>query len=150
MSKLHKVLIKLLNTAAKIPTRGSSEAAGRDLYACLEGNTVMIQPHKTYAVPLGFAMAVPKGWVGLIFARSGIAMKKGLRLANGVGVIDSDYRGEWKVLLHNDTDTTQIIEDGERIAQVVFMKYKNVVFFPAKELDATARGEGGFGSTGEK
>lgn len=148
--KLHKVFIKLLNGNAKIPTKGSAEAAGRDLYACLDGNSIMIQPHKTYLVPLGFAMAVPKGCVGLIFPRSGIALKKGLRLANGVGVIDSDYRGEWKVMLYNDTDCTQIIDDGERIAQIVFVKYKDVVFYPVKELDDTERGDGGFGSTGEK
>ena len=148
--KLHKVFIKLLNEAVKIPTKGSAEAAGRDLYAYLEGNNIMIAPHSTYTVPLGFSMAIPKGWVGLIFPRSGISMKKGLRLANGVGVIDSDYRGEWKVMLHNDTEVTQIVENGERIAQVVFVKYKDVVFYPVKDLDSTERGDGGFGSTGEK
>lgn len=148
--KLHKVFIKLLDAAAKIPTKGSDEAAGRDLYACLNGSTINIGPHETYAIPLGFAMAIPKGWVGLIFPRSGISMKKGLCLANGVGVIDSDYRGEWKVLLHNDTSMSQIVEDGERIAQVIFVKYKDVVFYPVKELDDTNRGEGGFGSTGTK
>lgn len=148
--KLHKVFIQLFNEAVKIPTKGSAEAAGRDLYAHLDGNNIMIQPHKTYKVPLGFSMAIPKGWVGLIFSRSGIVFKKGLRLANGVGVIDSDYRGEWAVMLHNDSDCTQIVEDGERIAQVIFVKYKDVVFYPVKELDDTERGDGGFGSTGER
>lgn len=148
--KLHKIEIKLLNENAKIPTKGSAGAAGRDLYACLDENTMIIPPHKTYIVPLGFAMAIPEGWVGLVFPRSGISMKKGLRLANGVGVIDSDYRGEWKVLLHNDTDSVQTIENGERIAQVVFVKYKDVVFYSAQMLDDTSRGDGGFGSTGEK
>lgn len=148
--KLHKIFMKLFDPTVIIPTKGSAEAAGRDLYAHLEGNNIMIQPHKTFMIPLGFSMAIPKGWVGLIFSRSGIVNKKGLRLANGVGVIDSDYRGEWKVMLHNDTDCTQIVEDGERIAQVIFVKYKDVVFYPVKELDDTERGYGGFGSTGER
>lgn len=148
--KMHKLFIKLFHPNAKIPTKGTAESAGRDLYACLNGNTVMIQPHKTFVVSLGFAMAMPKGWVGLIFPRSSLSLLKGLRLANGVGVIDSDYRGEWRLLIYNDTNTTQIIEDGEKIAQVIFIKYKDVVFYPVKELDDTERGEGGFGSTGTK
>ena len=148
--KIHKIAIKLVKEFAKIPTKGSSEAAGRDLYACIDGNTVMIQPHKTAMIPTGIATAIPKGWVGLVFARSGLATKLGLRLANGVGVIDSDYRGEWFVAIHNDSDCTQIIEDGDKIAQVVFVKYKDVVFCPVKDLDETERGDGGFGSTGTK
>lgn len=148
--KKHKINIKLLDDKATIPTQGSGGAAGRDLYADLGGNTLMVQPHTCATVPLGFAMAIPEGWVGLIFPRSGVAMKKGLRLANGVGVIDSDYRGEWKLLIYNDSDCTQIIEQGERIAQVIFMKFKDVVFYPVKDLDETERGDGGFGSTGTK
>lgn len=148
--KIHKILTKLLNGNAKMPTKGSAGAAGRDLYACLDGSTIMIQPKKTVLIPTGLAMAIPEGWVGLIFSRSGLATKKGLRLANGVGVIDSDYRGEWFIAIHNDSDCTQIIDDGDKIAQVVFVKYKDVVFYPVKELDDTVRGEGGFGSTGEK
>ena len=141
---------KFLSKHAKTPTKGSDGAAGYDLYANLEGNTLMIQPHKTFMVPLGFSMAIPEGYVGLIFSRSGIVNKKGLRLANGVGVIDSDYRGEWKVMLHNDTDCTQIVEHGERIAQVVFVKFEDCMFMPVNDLDDTTRGDGGFGSTGEK
>lgn len=148
--KKHPVNIKLLTEEAKIPTQGSKGAAGRDLYARLQGNTLMIQPHKNYMVQTGLAMAIPEGWVGLVFIRSGIASKKYLRLANSVGVIDSDYRGEIKLCIHNDSDCTQIIEDGEKIAQIVFVKYKDVVFYPVKDLDDTERGDGGFGSTGTK
>lgn len=148
--KKHPVNIKLLAEDAKIPTQGSEGAAGRDLYARLQGNTLMLQPHKNYMIQTGIAMAIPKGWVGLVFIRSGVASKKMLRLANCVGVIDSDYRGEIMLCIHNYSDCTQIIEDGEKLAQIVFVKYKDVVFFPVKELDDTTRGEGGFGSTGEK
>lgn len=154
MRKQHKIQIKLLNEGATIPTQGSGDAAGRDLYADLsgaaDGGSLMIPPHTCVQIPLGFCTSMPEGWVGLVFPRSGISMKKGLRLANGVGVIDSDYRGEWKILLYNDTSVTQIIEHHERIAQVVFTKFKDVVFYPVTELDSTERGDGGFGSTGEK
>lgn len=146
--KKKRVNIKLLREGAKIPTQGSSGAAGRDLYANLYDLVVEIRPNETVAIPTGLAMAIPEGWVGLVFIRSGMAMKKGLCLANGVGVIDSDYRGEWQLLIHNNSPKTQFINNGDKIAQVVFVKYRDVVFFPVKELDDTGRGDGGFGSTG--
>lgn len=147
---LRKVFVKLLTETAKIPTRGSEEAAGRDLYADLYDYVVEIPPNGTIAIPTGLAMSMPKGFVGLVFIRSGMAMKKGLCLANGVGVIDSDYRGEWKLLIHNSSPEPQFINNGDKIAQVVFVKYKDVVFYPVKELDDTGRGDGGFGSTGTR
>lgn len=146
--KKKRVDIKLLRENAKIPTQGSSGAAGRDLYAALYDHVVEIRPNETVAIPTGLAIAIPEGWVGLVFIRSGMAMKKGLCLANGVGVIDSDYRGEWLLLIHNNSPEPQIIKQGDKIAQVVFVKYKDVVFYPVKELDNTERGAGGFGSTG--
>ena len=147
MKEKTRVNIKLLNDKAIIPTQGSAGAAGRDLYANLGGNNLIITPHGNATIPLGISMAIPEGWVGLVFARSSL-QKKGLCLSNGVGVIDSDYRGEWQLLLHNMTATSQVINHGERLAQVVFVEYKDVVFYPVKELDKTERGEGGLGSTG--
>ena len=141
----------MLTEVAKIPTRGSAQAAGRDLYSALgENPEIVIPPGETVAVSTNIATAIPNGMVGLVFARRGLSLKKGLCLANGVDVINSDYRGEWKVLIHNISKNPQYISNGEKIAQVVFVKYKDVVFYPVKELDNTGRGEGGFGSTGEK
>lgn len=143
-----KVQIKKLRENAVIPTQGSSSAAGYDLYACIE-HAVEIKPHTTEKIGTGIAVAVPEGYFGAIFARSGLAAKQGLRPANCVGVADSDYRGEYIVALHNDTDTVQVINPGERIAQMVVMPYLAVEFEETAELDETERGAGGFGSTGK-
>lgn len=147
-----KIYFKSLSKKAKIPTRGSDGAAGRDLYVCFQDNTtsILIPPHETVSIPLGFATSMPKGMGGLVFIRSGAAKNRGLRLSNGVAVIDSDFRGEWSILIHNDSNTYQQINDGERIAQVVFIAYGDVEFNEVDVLDETDRGEGGFGSTGTK
>lgn len=142
------VQIKKLNPNAIIPTQGSTEAAGSDLYACID-EPVIIAPHTTAMIGTGLAITVPKGYFGGIFARSGLATKQGLRLANGVGVGDSDYRGEYKVALRNDSDTLRTINPNDRIAQLVVLPYLPVVFEEVEELDETDRGEGGFGSTGK-
>ena len=146
---MDKINIKILREGAKLPTYGSVEAAGADLYACLDA-PVTVEPGKTVFVPTGFAMEVPKGCAGLIYARSGLACKRGLAPANKVGVIDSDYRGEIMVALHNHSDKEQTIEAGERVAQLVLMPYVSAAFELADELADTARGAGGFGSTGTK
>ena len=141
--------IKKLNEKATIPTYGSVDAAGADLYACIdEPETIM--PHETKLIKTGLAMAIPQGLVGLIFARSGLASKRGLAPANKVGVVDADYRGEVMVALHNHTNTEQTIEQGERIAQMAFVPYIKGNFNVVDELSETVRGEGGFGSTGTK
>ena len=141
--------IKKLNENATVPTYGSASAAGADLYAC-EQYAVTIEPSQTVLIHTGIAMAIPEGFVGLIYARSGLASKRGLAPANKVGVIDSDYRGEIMVALHNHSQTAQTIENGERIAQIVFTPYASADFTVASDLDSTQRGEGGFGSTGTK
>lgn len=141
------VNIKKLKENAVIPTYGSSNAAGADLYACID-NTVSVSPGETVMVPTGLAMEIPTGNAGLIYARSGLASKKGLAPANKVGVIDSDYRGEVMVALHNHSNVTAAIEPGERIAQLVITPYIQGVFQVVEELDDTERGAGGFGSTG--
>ena len=144
---MDKINVKLLRDGAMLPTYGSSEAAGADLYACLEA-PVTIEPGKTVFVPTGFAMEVPKGCAGLIYARSGLACKRGLAPANKVGVIDSDYRGEVIVALHNHGTAPQTIGSGERIAQLVITPVYTPGFCRVAELDDTLRGSGGFGSTG--
>lgn len=143
-----KVKIKLLNDKAIIPTHGSEYAAGMDLYACTS-SPIMIAPHQTIKINTGLAIELPHGYFGGIFARSGLATNQGLRLANCVAVIDEDYRGEWIVPLHNDTDTPQIINPMERIAQLVVIPYLSVEFEEVDELGKTDRGDGGFGSTGK-
>ena len=143
-----KIQIQKLKEIAKIPTRGSTEAAGYDLYACIE-EAVTIAPHSTEKIGTGLAIAVPNGYFSAIFARSGLATKQGLRPANCVGVADSDYRGEYIVALHNDTGEPRTIEPFERIAQLVVMPYLSVEFEETAKLDETERGEGGFGSTGK-
>ncbi len=143
-----KLNIKKLDEKAIIPTYGSSFAAGADLYACT-GESITIAPGKTVLVHTGVAMAIPTGLVGLIYARSGLASKRGLAPANKVGVVDSDYRGEIMVALHNHGDTEQTIEHGERIAQIVFAPYYSADFNLVDDLDSTERGSGGFGSTGK-
>ena len=139
--------IKKLNENATVPTYGSVSAAGADLYSC---ETVTVAPGETVLVHTGIAMAIPDGYVGLIYARSGLATKRGLAPANKVGVIDSDYRGEVMVALHNHGKVEQTVDAGERIAQIVFTPYEAADFCVVEELDSTARGAGGFGSTGRK
>lgn len=141
--------IKKLNDKAIVPTYGSAAAAGADLYAC-EGGEVTIGAGETKLIHTGIAMAIPEGLVGLIYARSGLASKRGLAPANKVGVIDSDYRGEIMVALHNHSDKAETIADGERIAQIVFTPFMAASFSVVDELDDTERGAGGFGSTGTK
>ncbi len=143
------VPIKKLNPDAVIPTYGSQYAAGADLYACIDSN-ISFQPGETKFIPTGLAMEIPVGYAGLIYARSGLACKKGLAPANKVGVIDADYRGEIMVALHNHSKEPVTIEPKERIAQLVITPYLTAVFEEADELNDTVRGEGGFGSTGTK
>lgn len=138
-----------LNDKAVVPTKGSSGSAGYDLCACLDKNSVEIRPHETVMISTGLAIQPPKGYFGAIYARSGLATKQGLRPANCVGVIDEDYRGTYIVALHNDTDKTRYVRNGDRIAQLVFMPYLNVEFQEVDSLDKTDRGAGGFGSTGK-
>ena len=141
--------IKRLNDIATIPTRGSSKAAGYDLYSASEFD-IGIPRHETVKIDTGIAVEIPEGYFGAIFARSGLATKKGLRPANAVGVIDSDYRGPLVVALHNDSNIAQYIGAKERIAQLVIIPYKEVEFEEVDELENTDRGDGGFGSTGNK
>ena len=145
----YPVKIKKLNENAIVPTYGSEFAAGADIYAC-EGEAISINPHETKLIHTGIAMEVPVGYAGLIYARSGIASKRGLAPANKVGVVDSDYRGEVMVALHNHSEVVQSIENGERIAQLVIAPYITADFILSDELEDTDRGEGGFGSTGKK
>lgn len=142
-----KMKIKKLNDRAVIPTYGSEFSAGADLYAC-EGEEIVIKAGETRLIHTGIAMEIPCGYVGLVYARSGLASKRGLAPANKVGVIDSDYRGEIMVALYNQSGATQTVADGERIAQIVFTPYASAEFSVVDELEDTARGEGGFGSTG--
>lgn len=144
-----KINVKKLNERAKLPTYGSRDAAGADLYACTEGE-IVIAPHTTVMIPTGIALELPVGYAGFIYARSGLASKRGLAPANKVGVVDCDYRGEVKVALHNHTDEVQSIAAGERVAQLVVAPYITADFEEVEELSATERGEGGFGSTGTK
>lgn len=140
--------IKFLNEWAQVPTRGSDYAAGYDLYAAIE-TPVDIDSKMTKAIGTGIAMEIPTGYFGAIFARSGLATKRGLRPSNCVGVVDSDYRGEVIVALHNDFGTVQTVNPGERIAQMVLLPYAIVDQFEVVDnLEDTTRGVGGFGSTG--
>ena len=141
------VNIKKLCEKAIIPTYGSDFSAGADLYACLEKDLV-IASGETILVHTGVAIEIPVGYAGLIYARSGLASKRGLAPANKVGVIDSDYRGEVMVALHNHSSNEQVVAPGERIAQLVITPYLKAVFCECDELSETVRGEGGFGSTG--
>lgn len=143
-----KINIKKLNNKAIIPTRGSEYAAGYDLYACIDSEYVVIPPHNTVKVGTGLAVEIPDGYFGAIFARSGLATKKGLRPANCVGVCDSDYRGEYIVAIHNDSNDIITVDKNERIAQLVVMPYLPIEFNEVEELSDTDRGSGGFGSTG--
>ena len=143
------IRFKRLNNLAKIPTRGSKFSAGYDLYAATDYD-IQIPPHSTVKIGIGLAMELPVGWFGAIFARSGIATKRGLRPANAVGICDADYRNEYIVALHNDTDEIQTIEAGERIAQLIILPYQDINFKEVDELHETERGTDGFGSTGKK
>ena len=143
--------VKLKKTApdAILPTYGSDGAAGADLYALPDGD-VTLAPGETKLIRTGIALAIPEGYVGLIFARSGLAAKQGLAPANKVGGIDCDYRGEILVALHNHSDAVRTVAGGERVAQLVLTPYVKGTFRPVEELDETVRGAGGFGSTGSK
>lgn len=145
---MEKIAVKKLRDNAVIPTYGSAEAAGADLYACLE-ETIVVAPGETVFVPTGLAMEVPKGCAGLVFARSSLGAKRGLAPANKVGVIDSDYRGEFFVALHNHGKQPQEIGHGERIAQLLIVPVFTPGFTEVTELSDTKRGSGGFGSTGK-
>ncbi len=138
-----------LNEKAIVPTYGTPFAAGADLYALPDGD-IEIKPGETVLVHTGIALSIPDGYAGFIFARSGIATKRGLAPANKVGVIDSDYRGEIMVSIHNHSDITQVISSGERVAQLVIMPYIKAQFSECETLDTTERATGGFGSTGTK
>lgn len=144
-----KVAVKKLSENATVPTYGSEFAAGADLYSAA-GGPVEIPAHETRVIPTGIAMELPEGYAGLIYARSGLATKRGLAPANKVGVVDCDYRGEVKVALHNHSNVTQTVDAGERIAQFIITPYITAQFIVCDELSDTARGEGGFGSTGTK
>lgn len=143
------VNVKKLNENAVLPTYGSANAAGADIYACLDA-PLTIAPHETVMIHTGLAMEIPEGYAGLIYARSGLACKRNLAPANKVGVVDSDYRGEFMIALHNHGTTSQTIEPKERIAQLVITPYIVGQFEVVDELDTTERGAGGFGSTGRK
>lgn len=145
---MEPIRVKKLKENAVLPTYGSAEAAGADLYACLS-EPVTINPGQSVFIPTGLAMEIPKGCAGLIYARSGLACKRGLAPANKVGVVDSDYRGEFMIVLHNHGSTAQIIEHGERIAQLVITPVFTPGFFEVEELTDTKRAGGGFGSTGK-
>lgn len=141
------IRVKKLRPVAKLPTYGSAEAAGADLYACLE-ESVTVAPGESVWIPTGLALEVPKGCAGLIYARSGMACKRGLAPANKVGVVDSDYRGEVCVVLHNHGKAPQTIENGERIAQFVITPVYTPIYEEVENLSDSQRGNGGFGSTG--
>lgn len=139
--------VQKLRPEARIPTQGSARAAGCDLYACLDA-PVTVAPGETVLIGTGLAIAVPEGCFAAIFARSGLATKRGLRPANCVGVIDSDYRGEYRVPLHNDSAAPQTVAPGDRIAQLIVLPCFSLEFELREALDETERGAGGFGSTG--
>ena len=145
---MDSVRVKFLRDGAKLPSYGSDQAAGADLYACLD-SAVTIAPGETAFIPTGIALEVPVGCAGLVYARSGIACKRGLAPANKVGVVDSDYRGEIMVALHNHGETPQTIEHGERIAQFIITPVLTPAYEVVQELSDTARNTGGFGSTGK-
>ena len=150
---LLEVKVKRLRPSAKTPVFGSDEAAGADLYACLEDGdcpAIEVPPHQTRKIPLGISTEFSSGYAAFLFARSGTALKKSLAPANKVGVVDSDYRGEWALAMHNHSEETVLIEDGERIGQAVFKEIERPVFIEVDDLSNTERGSGGFGSTGIK
>jgi dUTP pyrophosphatase len=143
------IAVKKLNERAVLPTYGSEYSAGADLYALLDEELVFM-PNETKFVHTGLAMEIPEGYAGLVYARSGLASKRGLAPANKVGVVDADYRGEIMVSLHNHSGEFQSVEAGERIAQLVITPFLRVEFDESDGLSDTDRGAGGFGSTGTK
>lgn len=145
---MNAIRVKLLRENAILPTYGSEQAAGADLYACLEA-PVVIHPGETAFIPTGISLEVPVGCAGLIYARSGMACKRDLAPANKVGVVDSDYRGEIIVALHNHGNAAQTVESGERVAQFVITPVLTPAYVVADSLSDTARNQGGFGSTGK-
>ena len=144
---MREVKVKKLYENAKLPVYGTEFSAGADLCACLDA-PVTLQPGETRLISIGIAMEIPAGYAGLVYARSGLASKRGLAPANKVGVVDSDYRGEFFVPLHNHGAVPQTIEPGDRIAQMILTPYLTANFIEADTLSDTVRGEGGFGSTG--
>lgn len=144
-----KLRFKKLDQRARVPQYGTEFSAGADLYACME-EPVDVAPGETVMIHTGIAMEIPVGLVGLVYARSGLACKKGLAPANKVGVIDADYRGEIMVALYNQSRETICVEDGERVAQMVIAPYVCAEYEEVDELAETVRGEGGFGSTGTR
>ena len=144
-----KVNIKKLDERATVPTYGTPFSAGADLYS-MAGDDITIPAHGTVMVHTGLAIEIPEGYAGLVFARSGLASKRGIAPANKVGVVDSDYRGECMVALHNHTDSPVTLEGGERIAQLCIVPFLKAEYEFADELSETGRGSGGFGSTGTK
>ena len=146
---MQPVAVKKLHPRARLPVYGSEFAAGADLCVCLD-EPVTIAPGETVMLHTGLAMEIPVGYAGLVYARSGLASKRHLAPANTVGVVDADYRGELMIAMHNHGSTPQTIEDGERIAQLVITPYLTAQFFETETLNETARGAGGFGSTGTR
>lgn len=148
MSNNTVIKVKKVKPDAKLPFQGSTGAAGWDLCACIP-ETILVRPHTTVKIGTGLAFEIPEGYFAALFARSGIATKQGLRPANCTGVCDSDYRGEYIVAIHNDSDEQQFIQPDERIAQMVVLPFLPVTFDEVDSLCDTERGEGGFGSTGK-
>lgn len=146
---MQDVKVVKLRKNARLPLYGTEFSAGADLCACLE-EPVTLQPGETKMIPIGISMEIPTGYAGLVFARSGLSTKRHLAPANKVGVIDSDYRGEFFVPMLNHGSTPQTLEDGERIAQLLLMPYLTARFLEAEALSDTQRGQGGFGSTGDR
>ena len=147
---MDKVIVKVqkLTEGARLPVYGSSQAAGADLCACLGNDTLVIDPHKWAMVPTGIAIALPVGFEAQVRPRSGLAAKKGITVLNSPGTVDSDYRGEVRVILINHSDVPFVIKDGDRIAQMVIARHESASFEVVESLDETERGAGGFGSTG--
>ena len=147
---MDKVVVKvqLITDGARLPVYGSSQAAGADLCACLGNDILVIEPHKWAMVPTGISIALPLGFEAQVRPRSGLAAKKGITCLNSPGTIDSDYRGEVKVILINHSDEPFVIKDGDRIAQMVIARHETASFEVVTSLDETQRGAGGFGSTG--
>ena len=145
-----KVKFVKVREGAKVPERGSKFAAGYDLSACIpDMEKVIIHPGETVKIPTGLAFAYPEGYFGAVCARSGLATKCGLAPANKIGILDEDYRGEVFIALHNHSSETQVVNHGDRIAQLILLPYLNVDFVESDKLDETERGEGGFGSSGK-
>ena len=145
---MNSIRVKLLRSGARLPTYGTAQAAGADLYACLE-EPVSILPGQTAAIPTGIALEIPQSCAGLVYARSGLATKQDLAPANKVGVIDSDYRGEIKVMLHNHGNQIRTVAPGDRVAQLIITPVLTPPYVESEELSQTQRGSGGFGSTGK-